>query len=1165
MNLRSAAAVLALSLIAVRAVAADAKPAAPPKPAEKPAPAAAKAAATVSISGKVAGPGGKPVASAVVRAIPVASRTTTFSLRGGGPPDVPKAVVAKTDEKGAFKLDGLTGGPFSLRVEAPGLAPAFAASVPAGASLNLSLKAGLPVYGRVLDLTTQKPIAGATVTALEQDAARFGRDAAHTVTSAENGTFKIADCASGVVTVAAIAPAKARAELERVAVRALPDGEEPKYEANTLFLRPGGRLAGRVLGADGKPVADAIVAASATDGSLMAMIKEGRLARRTDEKGAFAFDGVPAGNKYTLRATKQGFAADEAGPFQVDPGTDRGDVDLKLETGASLAFRLVTADDTGVKDVDVRLQAQNARRGRGFGFGGGNDVDRDKIVPQGDGKFLVKALEAGTFDLTLAPVDFADVTKEGLKLKSGETLDLGTLRVKESKSVSGKLTDVNGQPVAGAGVSGLWFDGTTPHSRETKSAADGKFKLSGLGDDPMRNLWVRADGFAQASREGVAPGDTAVDFVLEKTGSVIGKVVLANGAPPPAFRVQAFPEAKENEERPGLRLVIRNRADEDKVFADASGNFRLDNVDPGMMTIAVLADGKAPSKKAGVKITSDEVTDIGTVRLEDGRTLRGRVIAAKDDAPIPGATVTVTQPQGFGRIMSGDPPAGSAITSLDGHFEIAGLEARTYAVDAGQPDYSPSSGRVEIVADQDPDDFIIHLSKGGTITGMVRDANRQPIPQAGVLLVSPSRGDGGPQSASTGPDGRYTFDKIAPGDYMVIRAPSGGGPLMLFGGMKSVAVREGEVTTYDIDEAAKVNASGRVLKAGQPVPNAMVFFTTPDPNGEAGDLRQTRTDENGHYQIGLDKGGTYMVMVTTMSGMFGGARSAVSVEVPDGPNPVVDVTLKGASITGHVTSNQDGKPVSGAVVTASATGSAASGTTGGGHGGLQGASQPDGSFSVDGVDAGTYKLTVAASGYRNAEIPSVAVSGDADTPSVEVHMDKGGTLHGRVVDAGGAGIAGAMVMAAPSGTVPANREALPATSDINGGFVLTVPADGPIDVTAVAAGFPAARVNGVVPDADSDLAITAPRGAPLRLTVLTADGHPAVGARVVCRAVPAFLGSDFASFLNPIPPTGADGVAVATSLAPGSYELTVSLNQQRATKAFNVVEGGQSVQVVTLP
>jgi hypothetical protein len=170
-----------------------------------------------------------------------------------------------------------------------------------------------------------------------------------------------------------------------------------------------------------------------------------------------------------------------------------------------------------------------------------------------------------------------------------------------------------------------------------------------------------------------------------------------------------------------------------------------------------------------------------------------------------------------------------------------------------------------------------------------------------------------------------------------------------------------------------------------------------------------------------------------------------------------------------------------------------------------------------------------------------------------------------VVDAAGAGISGAMVMAAPTGTLPAGREALPATSDVNGGFVLTVPTDGPIDVTAVAAGFPAARVSGVLPEDGSEIALRAPRGGPIKLTVLTPDGRPAVGARIVCRAVPAFLGSDFVTFLNPIPPTGADGIAVAGALAPGSYELTVSLDKKRATQAINVLEGAETAQVITLP
>src|SRR5262245_390366 len=190
----------------------DPKSAAAPALATKPAP----ANAVKVITGKVSGPDGKPLEAAMVRAIPVASKDV--SIRGRGP-DLPKAVTAKTDAAGAFKLEGVGPGAMSLRVEAPGLAPAFIAETQAGASLTLKLKPGLPVYGRVLDLTTQKPIAGAAVTALERDASRFGRDASHTVKTGEDGTFKIPDCAAGVVVVDAIAPRKARARLDRVVAK----------------------------------------------------------------------------------------------------------------------------------------------------------------------------------------------------------------------------------------------------------------------------------------------------------------------------------------------------------------------------------------------------------------------------------------------------------------------------------------------------------------------------------------------------------------------------------------------------------------------------------------------------------------------------------------------------------------------------------------------------------------------------------------------------------------------------------------------------------------------------------------------------------------------------------------------------------------------------------
>jgi protocatechuate 3,4-dioxygenase beta subunit len=1142
-------------------VAADPKPAPAPQKATAAAPApaaptaapATKAPIGMSLNGKVATPDGKPVVGAQVRAIPMPVKTELTGGRGQRL-DLPQAVLAKTDASGTFRYDTLTSGAYALRVEVAGFAPTVVTDVPVGATVNLRLKAGTSVVGHVVDLLTQKPIANATVTGLEKDAARFGRDAAHTAKSADDGSFTLVDCAAGIVVVEAIAPGKARARLDHVVAKAVAPGEERNPDANTLFLQPGGRIAGRVLGPDGKPAADAIVTTTPSDGSLFAMLREGRGAQRADASGKFAFDGIVAGNKYLVRATKEGLGAADEGPIPVEAGTDRGDLELKLELGANLAFRLVTAQDVPVKSVDARIQPQGANKRRGLAFAG-NDVDPDKIVPGGDGKFVIKALDAGTFDLMLQPPDFADVVKEGVKLKSGETTDLGTLRVKESKSIAGRITDTRNQPIDGATISGLWLDGDARLSREAHSGSDGRYRLSGLGDQPLRNLMVRAKGYAEAGREGAVPGDTAVDFALEKTGTIVGRVQLRGGSIPPAFRVQAFPEANEKQERPGFRIMIGNRPDEDQVFSDPSGSFRVEGIAPGMVTITAKADGKAPGRKSGVKVISDQVIDVGTLTLDDGRALRGRVVAAKDDSPIPGATVSLSPPQGFMMSSGGNNVAGMAITGVDGQFEITGLEARTYAIDATQPDYSLNSGRVEIGADADTDDFIVKLSRGGTLTGVVRDGQKVPQVNVSVLLTKIPMA-GGPQTVTTGSDGRYTFEKIAPGEYMVIRAPSGGGPLMLIGGMKQVTVREGETTVHDLDESAKINLSGRVLKAGQPVGNAMLFFSPSEGGGAPTDLKQSRTDAEGRYQVGLDAAGAYSVVVASGGAMFGGRQSGISIQVPDQPNPVVDVTMKAAGISGRVV-NAEGKPVASAIVSVKATAAG----EGHGRGGMSDQTESDGTFLIEGIDPGTYGLTVAASGYRTAEVPPVTVANDSDVPSVEVRLEAGRTVRGRVLDANGTGIAGAAVFATPAGSAGAGGGALPTTTDVNGTFLVTAPSDGPIDLTAIATGFPPARATSIQPQEGVDVVLRAPRPGHILVKVLDSNGAVA-GARVTCQAVPYYPGAGMG---DRTPATGADGATTVSSLAPGAYELTASLGTRRGTAAATLAEGGEAIVSVTLP
>src|SRR5262245_12382899 len=354
-------ALASLTLAATTPAPAPAVPAA----GSKPAPAAAPAKPKGTVSGVVQGPDGKPLAGAVVRAAAV-PKETGFRMR---PADTGSPVTTKTGADGAFKLEGLPEGSLAVRVESPGLAPASADKVPSGATLTLKLKPGVPVIGRVLDLKTQRPVAGVTVRALEKEGVRFGREAAHTGTTGEDGTFKIADCAAGLVQLEAVAPGKAKARKNDVLARAAKQGETPDPTANTLFLQPGAKVAGKVTGPDGKPIEGVTISAMPAEGNIFAMIREGQNAETTDAQGRYTFEGLPAGTRYNLTARKTGLTDGEAGPLAIEPGIDRLDQDLKLDTGAAITFKLMTTEDTPVADTDVRVDASGEKRG-GRGRGG---------------------------------------------------------------------------------------------------------------------------------------------------------------------------------------------------------------------------------------------------------------------------------------------------------------------------------------------------------------------------------------------------------------------------------------------------------------------------------------------------------------------------------------------------------------------------------------------------------------------------------------------------------------------------------------------------------------------------------------------------------------------------------------------------------------------------
>ncbi|HET9299385.1 MAG TPA: carboxypeptidase regulatory-like domain-containing protein, partial [Candidatus Polarisedimenticolaceae bacterium] len=739
-----------------------------------------------------------------------------------------------------------------------------------------------------------------------------------------------------------------------------------------------------------------------------------------------------------------------------------------------------------------------------------------------------------------------------LKLEPGKTTDLGTHTVREGHVLRGRVVDGTGGPVEGATIRAFWSADGRFKSRQGQSGNDGRFRLSGLSEGALQALMVSAKGFASKTENSV-PTDQEAEVTLERAGAIVGRVLLEDTRDPVPAKVEATPEAKA-ETMSGMRFQVGFNED---TFADASGNFRVESLAPGKYTLIATLPGKAPARVTGLEVRSEDVADAGTVLLKEGLSLHGRVLDAKDDSPIPGAMVSVDEPQGMMRFSMGEASAHATLTDAQGGFDVAGLESKTYDVSVAHPEYARAASRAE--AKEDAPEVVVRLSRGGTLTGTVRDQQRLPIANASIMVM---QGMGGsPQSTATGEDGVYKLERLTPGSYRVLRLPEGGRIAITIGpGMKMVDVKEGEVTVLDFDDAAKITLTGRVLRGDKPIPGAMLMFFAGDGTvGTSTEMKTANAESDGRFQIGLDTPGPYTVVVQGMEHMM--SRTSVKIQVPDQPQVSQDVVVSGGGIAGMVTGS-DNAPVANAVVRATPEPPPQQPRIGGS--GAQ--TKADGSYTIDGLEPGTYKVRAMAPGKKPAEA-TTTVGDDGETARVDLRLEPGRSLRGRVVDPRGNGLQGASIMAAPAGTTTVDGSMMGMT-DASGGFEIIAPSDGPVDLTAVAGGYSPARATGIVAPDDPDAAgvvLTATPGGRIRFRILGADGKGKEGVQLRLRAQPEFPGSMYALMRQPVPLSDSNGTTTADLLAPASYMVTVENNPNVAPVTVAVSDGGVAEATLTVP
>jgi hypothetical protein len=494
-----------------------------------------------------------------------------------------------------------------------------------------------------------------------------------------------------------------------------------------LALRRLGRIAGRVVDPDGRPVAGAGVSAQLSGILTFFTCGTGAPPPLPCATGSSGKEGTtdPDG-RFEIAAVTPGWyevSTEARGLFQQTPSRLRvlsgetAETEIVIGQGPALSGRLLSAGGAPVAKAAVQLVESR-------------EPAWDRVwstVTDAQGHFHFRGVAAGERRVR-ATVEGMGTAQRRVRIGAGETrVDL---RLAPDRAIRGRVVDAGGAPVERAEIY-VW----KPGFPEAWTDEDGMFSLRLRGEG--EEIEVRKKGFVTArwvprergGDEG-AIGTEIEEIALEPAGEIVGQVTGA--APEEKIGIAL--------EAPGGRHAT--------AWASADGTYRIPAPEPGAWTFTVRAGTR--TRTAEVEVANGEQVRLD-VHFPPAVPVRGSVVDSHG------------RPAGLSSLLF--VRQGSRVEALanEGGFFQVRLEDGAWRVRVNGA--RGVADQILLVAGSAIENLVLPLHPGALLEGSIPSFETGEVPEQVTARL-----DGGSQEVKGAVDhetGGYSFQHLSPGDWTV--------------------------------------------------------------------------------------------------------------------------------------------------------------------------------------------------------------------------------------------------------------------------------------------------------------------------------------------------------------------------------------------------------------